>query len=103
MCKNNGKHNVLRSDMANIAFKIDPLVVWNAHFAIRAPTGSRPHVGAKLEQYMYVVLIIGIALVAVLFNTLFLNIQYYYNVTLTRNLNRIQKYPFIFLERSMHN
>ena len=88
--------------MTNIAFKIDPLEVRNAHFAIKAPTGTRPHVGAKLEQYMYVVLIIAIALVAVLFNTLFLNIQYYYNVTPTRNLYRIQKYAFIFLERSMH-
>ena len=76
MCENNGKDNVSRSDTTNIAFKIDPKVIWNAHFAIRAHTGTRPHEGAKFEQYMYVVLIIAIALVAVLFNILFLNIQY---------------------------
>ena len=62
--------------MTNIAFKIDPMVVWNAYFAIRAPTGTRPLVGAKLEQYMYVVLIIAIALVGVFFNMFFLNLRY---------------------------
>ena len=88
--------------MTNIAFKIDPLVVWNAHFAIRAHTGTRPHVGAKLEQY--------VCRFDYCYCTSCRSFQYLisqYTILIPCKSNkkliyRIQKYTFIFLERSMH-